>query len=233
MTEREMHDHFMNLVVGDAVYLWGANCEKITEALCTRLYKTYGSVKYNKAYYTSKLNEGKGRIGADCSGSFFPVSGRDTTANGYYNDCVKKGLIKDLPNKPCMVFVKQGGKMVHIGWYDGEDKVFEMKDSKSNVRHDKLDKRWTHYGVPAFVEYEDARGKEYMISMRTLRKGMKGDDVKALQILLNGYGYSCGRSGADGDYGANTEKAVKKYQKDHSLVSDGIAGEKTMTSLLK
>ena len=123
-TTAEMKKHFQGLVNGKAIYVWGANCETITAEMVNRLYKTYGSSKYNRAYYDGKLAEGKGRIGADCSGSFRPVSGYDTTANGYYNKCTKKGEIGTLPkNKPCMVFIKQSGKMVHIGWYDGAGKV--------------------------------------------------------------------------------------------------------------
>lgn len=77
-------------------------------------------------------------------------------------------------------------------------------------------------------EYED---KEIELKVRQLRKGMTGGDVKALQRLLFADGYSVGMSGDDGDFGNDTEKAVIKYQKDHALVPDGIAGEKTLTAL--
>lgn len=46
----EMKKHFQSLVDGKAVYVWGANCEKITEEMTTRLFKTYGTSKYNKSY---------------------------------------------------------------------------------------------------------------------------------------------------------------------------------------
>lgn len=71
------------------------------------------------------------------------------------------------------------------------------------------------------------------VQLPVLRKGSKGDSVKALQFLLIGNGYSCGSAGADGDFGNGTETAVKKFQKANGLVADGIVGEKTWGKLLK
>lgn len=51
---------------------------------------------------------------------------------------------------------------------------------------------------------------------RTLRKGMKGDDVAAMQEVLG--------ITADGDFGFGTQTAVKKWQKLSGLVADGIVG---------
>ena len=42
-----------------------------------------------------------------------------------------------------------------------------------------------------------------------LKRGMKGDDVRALQQLLIKRGYALPKYGADGEYGAETERAVK------------------------
>ena len=64
--------------------------------------------------------------------------------------------------------------------------------------------------------------------MNTLKKGSKGDDVIALQHLLNVEGY---KLTIDGDFGAKTETAVKMYQKAHGLEDDGIVGNKTWAAL--
>ena len=64
--------------------------------------------------------------------------------------------------------------------------------------------------------------------MQTLKKGSKGDDVIALQHLLNVEGY---KLTIDGDFGAKTETAVKMYQKAHGLEDDGIVGAKTWAAL--
>lgn len=70
--------------------------------------------------------------------------------------------------------------------------------------------------------------------MRLLKKTspmMTGSDVKNLQKALIAKGYSCGGTGADGEFGNNTESAVEKFQKAKGLRVDGIAGEKTVTAL--
>lgn len=80
---------------------------------------------------------------------------------------------------------------------------------------------------------EPVQEQTFALSLRTLKKGMKGNDVKALQRLLFADGYSVGTAGDDGDYGSCTEKAVMNYQTDHKLDVDGIAGKQTFSELLK
>lgn len=70
------------------------------------------------------------------------------------------------------------------------------------------------------------------VSLPVLKKGSKGDSVKALQILLIGHGFSCGSYGADGDFGSSTDKAVRSFQKAKGLGVDGEVGAKTWTKLL-
>lgn len=78
-----------------------------------------------------------------------------------------------------------------------------------------------------------AAGTTWTVS-RILKKTsplMKGADVKALQIALIAKGYSCGGTGADGEFGKNTESAVKSFQKAAGLAVDGKAGENAVTKL--
>lgn len=62
--------------------------------------------------------------------------------------------------------------------------------------------------------------------LETLKRGMTGTQVKALQKLLGGLPIG-------GAFGAKTEAAVKAYQKMHKLTADGVVGPKTWDSLLK
>jgi N-acetylmuramoyl-L-alanine amidase len=64
-----------------------------------------------------------------------------------------------------------------------------------------------------------------------LRRGDKGPAVKELQQKLIKAGEKLPRYGADGDFGAETEQAVKAFQARHGLAVDGIAGPKTMAKL--
>ena len=91
------------------------------------------------------------------------------------------------------------------------------------------------YGRPAYdveVKEETKTEEGCNVNVPVLRKGSKGNAVKAMQTLLIGYKYSCGAYGADGDFGSATDSAVRRYQKDHGLVIDGICGPATWRKLL-
>ena len=45
-------------------------------------------------------------------------------------------------------------------------------------------------------------------------------------------GYDLGKWGADGDFGKQTEKAVKQFQKDWNMKQDGVVGKDTWSMLL-
>ena len=64
---------------------------------------------------------------------------------------------------------------------------------------------------------------------RIIREGDVGDDVEEMQKLLNSLGYDCGE--ADGEYGSNTEKGVKEFQRDNGLEVDGEFGPKSYEKL--
>jgi len=65
-----------------------------------------------------------------------------------------------------------------------------------------------------------------------LRKGNKGNTVKAAQMLLRGWGCDVGIWGVDGDYGNATEAAVLAFQRRRGLAADGIIGQQTWSALL-
>lgn len=74
--------------------------------------------------------------------------------------------------------------------------------------------------------------KKVSVEVPQLEIGTSGKSVESMQAVLISKGYSCGRSGTDGDFGSDTKKAVENYQKDKKLDVDGICGKDTWTSLL-
>ena len=66
-----------------------------------------------------------------------------------------------------------------------------------------------------------------------LKKGDKGEAVKTMQTMLIACGYSCGSTGADGDFGKNTDAALRAFQKDNGLTVDGIYGPVSKAALEK
>lgn len=63
----------------------------------------------------------------------------------------------------------------------------------------------------------------------TVKKGSRGKITRILQSLL--YCNSFDSMGIDGIFGQGTENAVKNYQSEKKLMSDGIAGKRTFASL--
>jgi N-acetylmuramoyl-L-alanine amidase len=60
---------------------------------------------------------------------------------------------------------------------------------------------------------------------------MRGDDVSNLQARLIQMGFNCGK--VDGIYGANTEVAVKEFQKSVGILADGKCGPATLIALMR
>lgn len=140
------------------------------------------------------------------------------------------------------------------GWADHIGVVEEVKDGKITVIEgncDNMVKRRTlavngryirGYVVPPFKKANEVQSKpektekpvaesKPVQQVKMLQKGSTGEAVKELQEKLITCEYSCGDAGADGVFGKDTEKAVKKFQKDYKLEVDGIAGPITQTAL--
>ena len=137
-----------------------------------------------------------------------------------------QGPISTMPKDTlCCVFIANGNKKSHTGLALNGETV----ECSAGVQHKKLDKRWTHWAVPACVAKEVTPEPEP--EEPTLRKGAKGERVRELQEKLLALGYQLPKYGADGDYGAETIKAVKEFQKDNGLTADGVCGPKTWAAL--
>lgn len=74
------------------------------------------------------------------------------------------------------------------------------------------------------------------IELKQIRKGSYCTEVKTVQRLLNALGYKGSNGKAltvDGDFGTNTDYAVRSFQKAERLSVDGIVGKDTWSALLK
>lgn len=131
------------------------------------------------------------------------VDGVITVIEGNYSDSVKRRTLK------------VNGKYIRgygVPKYDAEDVAKPVEEAKPVEQS------------PVTIHYS--------VRLPRLMKGSKGSAVKALQILLIGYDYSCGKYGADGDFGGDTLATLVKFQKSKGLDDDGIVGPKTWAVLL-
>ena len=137
----------------------------------------------------------------------------------------------------------------HVGIYVGNGQAVEctpawkncvqvttVRNIKSGTGH-----TWTKHGKLPYVTYDvknEAPAPSASAAVKTtsdlpvLKKGSKGDAVKALQILLIGYGFSCGNAGADGSFGGATASAVEAFQRAKNLDPDISVGPQTWAKLL-
>jgi len=63
-----------------------------------------------------------------------------------------------------------------------------------------------------------------------LKKGSKGVQVGVVQKFLNVYNGTANK--IDNDFGSNMETAIKKFQKDQGLTSDGEIGSNTFRKMI-
>ena len=138
----------------------------------------------------------------------------------------------------CGIYVG-GGKAVECTyrWSDGVQvtDVFNISVGSNHVgrywkKHGKLP--YVTYEVEEEPEKDEISKGDYTLSFNYLRKGAEGEVVRAVQTLLISRGYFCGDTGADGDFGTNTDKAVRAFQGDCDIAADGVVGKDTMSRLL-
>lgn len=120
---------------------------------------------------------------------------------------------------------------IRKSWEDAKSQIgaYEILENAINACPD----GYTVYDKDGKVIYPEQKKTDVVtVSLPELQLGSKGASVKALQILLIGYGYDCGTWGADGDFGSNTDSAVRYYQAFKGISVDGIVGNDTWSHLL-
>lgn len=204
---------------------------------------------YNAAVYGSKWID---HTVADCSGLFrwaFLQLGSDIAhgSNSIWDRyCSAKGKLssgKRTDGKELLpgtaVFTGTDNKKPHIGLYVGNGKVIEASGTQAGVCVSNITAgKWKYWGELKNVSYSPSEavstpssGKDEQKPFPTLRRGSKGSYVSLLQTMLMNKGYNIGACGIDGDFGKDTETAVKQFQRDWGLDVDGVVGEKTWNKL--
>jgi len=73
------------------------------------------------------------------------------------------------------------------------------------------------------------RSEEILVKSGIMKNGSKGENVKALQTILNSFG---AKLKADGIFGKKTESALIAYQRKNGLKTDGIFGPITKRAMI-
>lgn len=148
----------------------------------------------------------------------------------------EKDVIDTLPDEAgIFLYTMKDGRMTHTGVsIGGGEEVDARGHAYGVVRRAIRDTSYTHWARLA-IDYEAPVSQENKPIepevRRTLKSGMSGEDVRALQTQLIALGYSLGSYGADGKFGQTTKSAVMQFQRDHALSADGIVGAATWAAL--
>lgn len=157
----------------------------------------------------------------------------------------KTGKVPEL-GALCVFTHSHVGRVLSI---DSESKTFLCGEGNtSNAQYDRSGdscavKRysWNDQRIKGFcyIDYVSEMGGDsemigYKFTFAQLHIGMIGEDVHTLQCMLDAQGYR-GKDGKrlelDGEFGENTEYALKAYQREHGLEADGWAGPLTWADL--
>ncbi len=178
------------------------------------------------------------------------VVGKYAYCPSHVNYFKSKGWWHNAEYKPQpgdIIFFASHGTACHVGIVERRNGSYSVTTIEGNTSVSSNDnggavmRRVRTYGNPygswgilgfAHPPYNNGNGRVSAPAARSwLQKGDKGQEVKNLQSKLIALGYSCGKSGADGDFGTDTLNAVKRFQQNHGLVVDGEAGVNTMAKI--
>lgn len=246
-TGKQLAEYCEKVYKAGWVYWYGTYGQKCS----TSLYKS----KRNQypAHYTDSRKSGyekdinAGKRCADCVGmikSFFWTGGKfdtdpkygtnhcpDKSANGMIEYCSETGPIKTIPDEPGLVVWKSG----HIGVYVGGGYTVEMKGFDYDCKRVKVTAGpWAKWGrLPkSMITYTDEPVAPAEPLPEGLSKGDEGSAVTKLQILLLKWNPKClPKYGVDGDFGSETERAVKAFQQEDGLHVTGVYDEATRKAL--
>jgi hypothetical protein len=165
----------------------------------------------------------------------------DKGANGMLDYCkaqkARWGKMSTYPDTPGLLLHKDG----HVGVSIGGGYAIEAKSYADDlVKSAVAGRGWTDWAELPFIDYSNKEtlpeNPPFALGERTLKRGMHGADVTALQEALVALGYDLGsfgdeQNGIDGDYGYGTEAAVKAFQRKAELTVDGVYGKDSHAAL--
>ena len=170
-----------------------------------------------------------------------PIYNEDLDMNEsmMWNACKTKGDISTMPDVTGILVFKTG----HVGVYIGGGEVIEARGRSYGVVKTRLtDRGWTGWGYYPYITYEEPKKEDpkqeakpagtITMNLPVLKRGAKGETVRAMQHLLMGNGRDMEGYGADASFGGATERALKAFQAANGLEADGSCGPLTWAKLL-
>ena len=176
----------------------------------------------------------------------------DARARDNYSEwCSPKGTgtIPANYRVPGAAVFKKSSYIHHVGFLEapvvagkpeGDWYVIEARGVMYGVIRSRLNENdWNCWGLMTkYFDYGAAAAapsvpaEESALGSRLLKRGSSGADVRELQETLISLGYNLPTYGADGEFGSETEAALRKLQAALGVDADGMYGEKTHAALM-
>ena len=197
-----------------------------------------GGVREKSYYLTSTYIDGYGSVAYDEKDDTGESGSSSTSGISISTSTLKKGSKGEQVKTIQRLLIALGYSLDKYG-ADGDfgsETTEAVKEYQGNADLEKDgivgDKTWESI-VKNGVEKKEEKDDGIVLNVDMLKSRSKGEQVKTVQRLLMALGYKLPKYGADGDFGSETVSAVKAYQKDKGLSSDGIVGEDTWNKLIK
>ena len=148
--------------------------------------------------------------------SYFKSQGQWYTSDPQVGDIVffKFGTNARWTNHVGIVTAVRGNEIETI---EGNTSI-NSDDNGGKVMARRRSSHIVGYGRPKYTETHETPVE----ARPTLKRGDKGQAVKAWQLYLLSCGISVGKAGADGDFGRDTENAIRTYQRRKGLPVTGV-----------
>lgn len=215
-------------------YFYGSKMTKLTESFMSAMHRSYPNVVTSNYMAKARSKHQVGKVNVDCSGLIGAYRGIQIGSAQLYSSAKKRMPISDVNHFAVGTVLWKPG---HVGVYIGNGKCVEAKGIDYGTIESRVsDTNWRYGLTFSDMTYSyskkisgTSKGKNpYKESVRTLKKGSTGDDVRWTQWELKEAGYDIA---IDGVFGPATEKAVKSFQKSCKITVDGIVGKSTRKKL--
>lgn len=188
-----------------------------------------------KGYLMSPCIDGNGIVTDPLKPSVYN-SKYDWSANMMIQHCSETGDIKTIPEEEGLIVWKDG----HVGIYDKNGYVIEERGhSYGTVRTRLADRPFVKWGRLSCIEYVKdpvpTPAPSGSISMPTLKKGDKKDEVTLFQICMNDLGYKDQDRKylvIDGSMGGRSVYVLNLFKADNGLPVNGICDDATWQKIL-
>lgn len=221
-------------------YFYGSKMKVLTENFMQQMHKSYPNTVTND--YMDKAREKKqvGKVCVDCSGLISAYTGKLLGSAQLYQQAYTRLAMSTYKSWANGVVVWKSG---HVGVFFKENDRFFVAEAKgiddgtiisvfdSGKWSNGLTFSWLNYAYTDNVVNEATwKGTNpYPVPTEAVCQGSSGEAAKWLQWELMEAGYAID---IDGDFGPETEEAIRAFQASCQIKADGKAGPETKKYLM-